>query len=107
MPIEENFIPNQDGNTDQEIKGLIEALFSSDGSTQKTVLSTRQVIALARAHAFAKMFNIPDLTLLCEYLQQLKISEGGRGRKDLVAALQSRKPKIDDEMMRQRRRLMG
>lgn len=110
MPIEENFIPEQATPINPEIASLVEALFSKDGTTQKTVLDARQVIVLARAEAFAELYKIPELHTLCDYLMQLKISEKGRGRKDLVKALQSRKPEVDEngrEIDRQRRRILG
>lgn len=92
-----------------ELKGLIEALFSDTGATQKSVLDTRQVIVLARAKTFAKMYKIPELDALCETLMQLKISEKGRGRKDLIQALQARRQNDDERMseIRQRNRLIG
>jgi len=110
MGIEDNFVPEQDKAINPEIASLVEALFSADGTTQKTVLDARQVIVLARAQAFAELYKIPELTTLCDYLMQLKISEKGRGRKDLVQALQSRKPEVDEntvELQRQRRRILG
>lgn len=106
-PVEEHFVPKQQDNTDPEISALIKALFAEDGATQKTVLNAKQVIALARAKAFAQKFDIQDLNVLCDFLMQLKISEKGRGRKDLVAALQSRRQLADDDLERQRSKLLG
>lgn len=110
MGIEENFVPEQDKAQSPEIAALVDALFSDTGTMQKTVLDARQVITLARAEAFAQLYKIPELKTLCDYLRQLKISEKGRGRKDLVQALQSRKPEFDEanlEISRQRRRILG
>lgn len=110
MGIETNFVPEQEQPSNPEISALVKALFSEDGTTQKTVLDSRQVIVLARAQAFAKLYKIPELITLCDYLMQLKISEKGRGRKDLVAALQTRRPEVDEngvELARQRRRILG
>ena len=95
--IEDNFLPEVQ-HDNQEIRGLIEALFSAEGATQKSVLNGRQVIAIGRAMAFAEFYTIPELKDLCQLLMQLKISEKGRGRKDLVAALQSRKTQDDEEL---------
>ena len=103
MPIENAFVPPQEQIANPEIAGLIEALFSEDGATQKTVLTPRQVIVLARAKAFGEMYKIPDLIKLCDYLMQLKISQNGRGRTDLIKALQSRRATEDDEINRNRR----
>jgi len=104
MPIEEQFVPPQNQTVDPELAALVDALFSRDGETQKTVLDATQVIRLARAEAFAELYNIPELQTLCSYLMQLKISEKGRGRKDLVAALQTRARNQDDQILTERSR---
>lgn len=102
MPVEQAFIPNQNQQPDPELAALVDALFSNAGETQKTVLDARQVVVLARAEAFAELYKIPELKTLCSYLMQLKISEKGRGRKDLIAALQTRRQSIDEELIASR-----
>ena len=103
-PVEEAFVPPQNQAADPELAALVDALFDENGETQKTVLDARQVVALARAEAFAELYDIPELKTLCSYLMQLKISEKGRGRKDLIAALQTRRNVVDDEVLAERSR---
>ena len=107
--LEKHFIPKQSDSESPELAEIIRALFSPDNATQKTVLDVKQVIVLARAKAFADLYKIPALDLLCEFLMQLKISQGGRGRKDVIAALQARRQNDDemDRMGRTRDKLLG
>ncbi len=108
--LEENFHPPENVREDAEISSLIQALFAPEGATQKTVLSRQQVIKVAVSKAFASEYHINILSELATSLMELKISEKGRGRVDLVKALQSRARRMDDEQIaavRQKKQLLG
>lgn len=79
--------PQDQANTN--LKDAVEAVFNTLDMTVKSVLDTKHIIALARGRIFAQRYNSPMMAMLCDELLQMRVSLKGRGRKDLVATLQS------------------
>ncbi len=71
------------------LKEAITAIFSAVGKRQKSVISADQVLALMRIFTFAEAYNSKKALRIGELLMELKISQNGRGRDDLVTALKA------------------
>lgn len=71
------------------LKDAVESVFDTLNMNVKSVLDTRHIIALVRGRVFAKKYNSKLMELLCQQLLEMRVSLKGRGRKDLLATLQS------------------
>lgn len=91
----------------EALREAIEAIFSSEHIATKSVITPQQVSVLAAGKVYAKHYNSPLIDLLCTSLLELSISQKGRGRDDLVKALQSVLQKQSEEETSIRKRLLG
>ncbi len=91
---------------DNTLLQAIDAVFSDTGQQQKSVLNADQIVKLAIAQSFADKYNIPMVTKLCVRLMELKVSESGRGRTDMIAAIQQQAAKnmLDARLAKQNER---
>ena len=90
MTLLDHLRSTDDGNNDDtKVRQAVEAIFDDQGQTQKSVLTANQVISLAIARTFAEKYKVKLLNDLCDWLMQLKVSEKGRGRKDMIEAIRS------------------
>ena len=94
------------------LKEAIAAIFSATGKRQKSVISAEQVLALMRIFTFANAYDSKNALRIAELLMELKVSERGRGRDDLVTALKAvlmteRRDDNDDSHTSIKRRLLG
>ncbi len=71
------------------LKEAITAIFSATGKRQKSVITGDQVLALMRIFTFADAYDSKKALRIGELLMELKISQDGRGRNDLVTALKA------------------
>lgn len=91
---ENDWIPDQG---DPMLATLAREMFSTKtGKLRKAVLSRKQAVALARAYAFAAMYNVPELAALCDMLSDTTVSVNGKGLNQLVQVMTARMQAQDD-----------
>lgn len=95
MPGEDDFLPDEQ---DSDLASLVTAIFGTEiGKNRKAHLTAEQAVQVARARAFADMYDVPELHTLCDVLMDSTISINGRGMKQLVTILSARMQRQDDE----------
>lgn len=88
MPGENDFMPDVG---EGDLSNLVNAVLGTDiGKDRKAHLTLQQAVMVARARAFADMYQVPELHALCDVLMNTTISVNGRGMKQLVAILTAR-----------------
>jgi hypothetical protein len=102
--------PDRDKAT--SLREAVASVFSVVGKRQKSVITGDQVLALMRIFTFAEAYKSKKALKIGELLMELKVSERGRGRDDLVKALQAvlATERADDDKDRNislSRRLLG
>lgn len=78
------------GQTDESrLLDAVEAIFSTQKMTVKTVLEEKHIVAAVRGLTFAERYDNKAMRDLVQWLLELRISHRGRSRRDLVAALRA------------------
>jgi hypothetical protein len=76
---------------DSSLAAIPKALFDTTvGKLRKAVLTPRKAVAVARAHAYASMFNIPELAALTDMLSDTTVSINGKGLDQMVRVMAAR-----------------
>ena len=102
---DDDFLPDQG---DPKLAALVTAMFDTKvGKLRKAVLTPKQAVALARAWAFAAMYDIPELAALADMLADTTVSIKGKGLNQMVAVMSARMQSEDDDAMRRLGRNMG
>jgi len=92
----------------KDIEAIVNAIFSKIAPEQKSVLSDEQVIHLVRGMIFAERYKSKIMRALVEHVLETRVSIDGRGRNDLVKALQATILASQDETTRGlREKLLG
>ena len=81
-----------DANTksrETQLLDVINGVMSTDGMNVKTVLEDKHIVAIARGLIFAERYKSPLMRQLVQILMEVRVSKGGRGRKDLISAIKS------------------
>ena len=94
-----------------QLLDVINGVMSTEGMNVKTVLEDKHIVAIARGLIFADRYNSRLMRELVQILMEVRVSKGGRGRKDLIAAIKSSLTHTDeensDEAVARKRRLFG
>ena len=77
------------GRSAEEIRAVIEEIFSNKNLRLRSKPNKGQVLAVARAISFAERYGSDELLLLVDYLLELKVSEDTRGRDDMVEGIRA------------------
>lgn len=102
---EHDFLPDQG---DPKLAALTREMFSTKvGKLRKAVLNPRQAVALSRARAYADMYDIPELSALCDMLSDSTVSIGGRGLHQMVTVMSARMQAEDDDGLKRLGRNLG
>lgn len=80
-------IENQ--NQESRLLDVLKGIMSTDNMEVRSVLETKHEIALIRIIMFAEKYDSHMANFLYEKLLQLRVSHGGLGRKNMVAALKA------------------
>jgi hypothetical protein len=117
---QEDFI--QHNKQDVRTASLVDAIVSTKvGEDRKSILTSEQALAIARARAYADSFARYDdegneiepplmiLHAICSYLENTAMSVKGKGMDDLVKILSARTQSEDAnrDLMRIQQRFMG
>lgn len=97
----DDWVPESDSSG---LAQLSQALFDTTvGKLRKAVLNKRQSVALARAWAFAEMYDIPELSAMADMLADTTVSLGGKGLDQMVKVMAARmEARSEDESARNR-----
>lgn len=102
---EHDFLPDQG---DPKLAALTREMFSTKvGKLRKAVLNPRQAVALSRARAYADMYDIPELSALCDMLADSTVSINGRGLHQMVTVMSARMQAEDDDGLKRLGRNLG
>lgn len=80
---------DREGASANDLREVVQSLFSDENINLKTVLNAEQVVALAGAIAFGMEYRVDLILDVARLLMQLKVSEKARGRNDMAKVLQS------------------
>lgn len=98
-------------NRETQLLDVIKGVMSTDGMNVKTVLEDKHIVAIARGLIFAERYDSPLMRSLVQILMEVRVSKGGRGRKDLISAIKSSLSHdgelTDEESAVRKRRLFG
>lgn len=98
-------------NRETQLLDVIKGVMSTDGMNVKTVLEDKHIVAIARGLIFAKRYKSELMRELVQILMEVRVSKGGRGRKDLISAIKSSLSgdgeMLDTEVTRKRRLFGG
>lgn len=99
-------------NSDENVSGIkdaVMAVFDTLDMNVKSVLDNKHIIALVRGRIFADRYNSAITSLLCQQLLEMRVSLKGRGRKDMVTALEASMHRVIDADLEKRKasRLFG
>lgn len=90
--------PTESGERKDDIRQVVEAIFSTDKMNVKSNLTARQLKAIVRAYVHAEHYNDDVMRGLIQYVLETKPSEKGLARRQLVKALQSAMSRPDESM---------
>ena len=97
-------------NRETQLLDVIKGVMSTDGMNVKTVLEDKHIVAIARGLIFAERYNSDLMRSLVQILMEVRVSKGGRGRKDLISAIKSSLSTVEElpeESAQRKRRLFG
>lgn len=93
---------------DPKLAALVDAMFDTDvGKLRKAVLNPKQAVALARAWAFAEMYDVPELAALADMLADTTVSVRGLGLRQMVTVMSARMQSEDDDTFKRLGRSLG
>ena len=101
---------NETNETAEAVKAAIESVFGEEHLELRSVLSANQILQLARGMVYAEHYKDKTLLSFLQHLLKLPVSKKGRGRNDMVMALQKVLEKgfaSDDSDSSLRKRLLG
>jgi hypothetical protein len=95
-----------DSASTDDLREVIQSLFSDENINLKTVLNAEQVVALATALAFAQEYNVTLIQKVALLFMQLKVSEKARGRVDMRSVLMSFLGRKSDDDLKEFNKLL-
>lgn len=103
--VESDFLPSEG---DPKLAALVKAIFNTDiGKLRKAHLTRKQAVALARAWAFAELYDVPELAALADMLADTTVSVEGRGLKQMVQVMSARMANEDESAFSRLGRSLG
>jgi len=91
----------REGVSANDLREVVQSLFSDENINLKTVLNAEQVVALAGAIAFGMEYEVDLILDVAKLLMQLKVSEKARGRTDMRSVLESFLGRRDQDEMKE------